>query len=139
VQDDVEVGANTTIDRARFGRTVIGQGTKIDNLVQIAHNVQIGKHCLVISQVGIAGSSKLGDYVVVAAQSGVGGHVKVGAKAILSARTGVTADLEGGKSYGGNPAHGLRDELRSRAHLRQLPKLVERVKALEKKGAQVEG
>jgi UDP-3-O-[3-hydroxymyristoyl] glucosamine N-acyltransferase len=139
VQDDVEIGANTTIDRARFGRTVIGQGTKIDNLVQIAHNVQIGKHCLVISQVGIAGSARLCDYVVVAAQSGVGGHVKVGAKAILSARTGVTTDLDGGKTYGGIPARPYMEEQRARAHIRQLPKLNERVKALEKKGARVEG
>ncbi|HEY1121633.1 MAG TPA: UDP-3-O-(3-hydroxymyristoyl)glucosamine N-acyltransferase [Haloferula sp.] len=133
VQSDVEVGANSTIDRARFGRTVIGQGTKIDNLVQVAHNVQIGKHCLLVSQVGIAGSAKLGDYVVVAAQSGVAGHVKIGDKAILSARTGVTVDMEGGKTYGGNPARPYMEEQRSRAHVRQLPKLIERVKALEKK------
>ncbi|MCW1884523.1 UDP-3-O-(3-hydroxymyristoyl)glucosamine N-acyltransferase [Luteolibacter flavescens] len=132
VQDDVEIGANTTIDRARFGRTVIGQGTKIDNLVQVAHNVQVGKHCLLVSQSGVAGSSRMGDYVVVAAQSGVAGHVKVGAKAILAARTGVTADVEGGKTYGGNPARPYMDEQRSRALVRQLPKLVERIKALEK-------
>ena len=133
VQDDVEIGANTTIDRARFGRTVIGQGTKVDNLVQIAHNVQIGKHCLLVSQSGVAGSSRTGDYVVIAAQAGVGGHVKIGAKSVLAARAGATADLEGGKTYSGHPARPHMEEQRSRALIRQLPKLAERVKALEKR------
>lgn len=133
VQDDVEVGANSTIDRARFGRTVIGEGTKIDNLVQIGHNVQIGKHCLVVSQTGIAGSSRLENYVVAAAQVGIAGHVTVGSKAVLGARTGVTANLEGGKSYAGNPARPMMEEQRSRAYFKQLPKLAERIKALEKK------
>ncbi|WP_367872180.1 UDP-3-O-(3-hydroxymyristoyl)glucosamine N-acyltransferase [Luteolibacter sp. Populi] len=133
VQDDVEIGANTTIDRARFGRTVIGEGSKIDNLVQIAHNVQIGKHCLVVSQAGIAGSARIGNHVVVAAQAGVGGHVKVGAKSVLAGRAGATADLEGGQTYSGMPARPFMEEQRSRALIRQLPKLVERVKALEKK------
>ena len=132
IQNDVEIGANTTIDRARFGRTVIREGTKIDNLVQIAHNVQIGKHSLIVSQAGIAGSSRTGDYVVVAAQAGVGGHVQIGAKSILAARAGATADLEGGKTYSGHPARPHMEEQRSRALLRQLPKLAERVKALEK-------
>lgn len=135
VQDDVEIGANTTIDRARFGRTVIGQGTKVDNLVQIAHNVQIGKHCLLVSQSGVAGSSRTGDYVVIAAQAGVGGHVKIGAKSVLAARAGATADLEGGKTYSGHPARPHMEEQRSRALIRQLPKLAERVKALEKRDA----
>ncbi len=133
IEDDVEIGANSTVDRARFGRTVIGEGTKIDNLVQIGHNVQIGKHCLLIALTGIAGSSKFGDYVVAAAQVGVAGHVKVGSKAILSARTGVTADLEGGVTYGGNPARPIMEEQRSRAYFKNFPKLVERIKALEKK------
>lgn len=133
VQDDVEIGANTTIDRARFGRTVIGEGTKIDNLVQIAHNVQIGKHCLVVSQAGIAGSARIENYVVVAAQAGVGGHVKIGAKSVLAGRAGATADLEGGQTYSGMPARPFMEEQRARALIRQLPKLVERVKALEKK------
>lgn len=137
IQNDVEIGANTTIDRARFGRTVIGEGTKIDNLVQIAHNVQIGKHCLLVSQVGIAGSARTGDYVVVAAQAGVGGHVNIGTKSILAARAGATADLEGGKTYSGHPARPHMEEQRSRALLRQLPKLAERVKALEKKAGEV--
>ena len=133
IRNDVEVGANTTIDRARFGRTVIGEGSKIDNLVQVAHNVQLGKHCLLVSQSGVAGSARTGDYVVVAAQAGVGGHVKIGAKSVLAGRAGATADLEGGQTYSGMPARPFMEEQRSRAMIRQLPKLAERLKALEKK------
>jgi UDP-3-O-[3-hydroxymyristoyl] glucosamine N-acyltransferase len=136
IQNDVEIGANTTIDRARFGRTVIGEGTKVDNLVQIAHNVQIGKNCLVVSQAGIAGSARIENYVVVAAQAGVGGHVKIGAKAVLAGRAGATADLDGGQTYSGMPARPFMEEQRSRALIRQLPKLVERVKGLEKKAGE---
>ena len=132
--DDVEIGANTTLDRARFGKTVVGEGTKIDNLVQIAHNVVIGNHCLVISQSGIAGSSRLGNYVTVAAQVGIAGHVSVGDKAILGARTGVTSNLEGGLTYLGNPAVPFAQEQKIRALVRRLPKLVEDVRALKKGG-----
>jgi UDP-3-O-[3-hydroxymyristoyl] glucosamine N-acyltransferase len=133
IANDVEIGANTTIDRARFGKTVIGEGTKIDNLVQIGHNVVIGKHCLIISQTGISGSSHLGDYVTCAGQVGIAGHVKIGSKAVLSARTGVTADLAGGIVYSGKPAQAMREEMKAQAHLRRLPKLIARVKALEDK------
>lgn len=132
ISDDVEIGANTTIDRARFGKTQIGEGTKIDNLVMIGHNVVIGKHCLIVGQAGVAGSSKLGDYVTAAAQVGIGGHVVIGAKALLTARTGVTASIPGGETYAGKPAQPLREELKFQAHVRRLPKLTERVKALEK-------
>jgi UDP-3-O-[3-hydroxymyristoyl] glucosamine N-acyltransferase len=132
IGDDVEIGANTTIDRARFGRTVIGEGSKIDNLVQVAHNVQLGKHCLLVSQCGVAGSARTGDHVVVAAQAGVGGHVKIGARSVLAGRAGATADLEGGQTYSGMPARPFMEEQRARALIRQLPKLVDRVKALEK-------
>lgn len=131
IHDDVEIGANTTIDRARFGKTIIGEGSKIDNLVQIGHNVVIGKHCLIISQTGISGSSHLGDYVTCAGQVGVGGHVKVGSKAILSARTAVTANLPGDEVYAGKPAQPMREEMKNQAQLRRLPKLLARVKALE--------
>lgn len=133
IEDDVEVGANTTIDRARFGRTLIGEGSKIDNLVQVAHNVQLGKHCLLVSQCGLAGSSRAGDHVVVAAQAGIGGHVKIGAKSVLAGRAGATADLEGGQTYSGMPARPFMEEQRSRALIRKLPQMVERLKALEKK------
>lgn len=132
IGDAVEIGSNTTIDRARFGKTVIGEGTKIDNLVQIGHNVVVGKHCLIISQCGLAGSCEIEDYVTVAAQSGIAGHVTVGAKAILAGRTGVTTDLPGGVVYSGKPALPMRDETKLQAHVRRLPKLVARVKALEK-------
>ncbi len=131
IQNDVEIGANTTIDRARFGKTVIGEGTKIDNLVQIGHNVVIGKHCLIISQSGIAGSSKVEDYVTIAAQVGVVGHVTVGEKAILTARTGVTTSIPGGETYSGKPALPIREDTKLQAHARRLPNLLARVKALE--------
>ncbi len=134
IANDVEIGANTTIDRARFGKTVIGEGTKIDNLVQIAHNVVIGKHCLIVALTGISGSTHLGDFVTAAGQVGIGGHVTIGDRAVLTARTGVSASIAGGEIYGGKPAQALRNELKQQAHLRRLPKLVERVKALEKAG-----
>jgi len=132
IGDDVEIGSNTTIDRARFGKTQIGEGTKIDNLVQIGHNVIVGKHCLIISQCGLAGSCRIEDYVTVAAQSGIGGHVTVGEKAILAARTGVTTNLPGGIVYSGKPALPMKEDTKLQAHVRRLPKLLERIKALEK-------
>jgi UDP-3-O-[3-hydroxymyristoyl] glucosamine N-acyltransferase len=131
IGDDVEIGANTTIDRARFGKTVVGEGTKIDNLVQIAHNVVIGKHCLIISQTGLAGSSKLEDYVTIAAQSGVAGHVTIGTKAILAARSGVTTNLGGDEIYAGYPAIPIKEDTKNKALVRRLPKLVDRLKKLE--------
>jgi UDP-3-O-[3-hydroxymyristoyl] glucosamine N-acyltransferase len=131
IGDDVEVGSNTTIDRARFGKTLIGEGTKIDNLVQIGHNCIIGKHCLIISLTGISGSVHLGDYVTVAGQVGIAGHVTIGDKATLTARTGVTTSLLGGEVYSGRPAVPFREAMKLRVHLRHLPKLVERVKTIE--------
>jgi UDP-3-O-[3-hydroxymyristoyl] glucosamine N-acyltransferase len=131
IGSDVEIGANTTIDRARFGKTVIGEGTKIDNLVQIGHNVVIGKHCLIVALTGISGSTRLGDYVTAAGQVGIAGHVTIGDKATLAARTGVTTSLPGGEVYAGRPAAPFREEMKLRAQVRRLPKLVERVKALE--------
>ena len=131
IGDDVEIGANTTIDRARFGKTLIGEGSKIDNLVQIGHNCVIGKHCLIISQTGISGSSQLGDYVTAAGQVGIAGHVTIGSKAVLSGRTGVTASLPGDEVYAGKPALPIREEMKLQALVRRLPKLVARVKALE--------
>ncbi len=132
IGDDVEIGSNTTIDRARFGKTVIGEGTKIDNLVQIGHNVIIGKHCLIVSQCGLAGSCCIEDYVTVAAQSGIAGHVTVGANTILAGRAGVTTNLAGGMAYAGKPAIPMKEDTKLQAHVRRLPKLLERVKALEK-------
>lgn len=131
IGDDVEIGANTTIDRARFGKTMIGEGTKIDNLVQIGHNCVIGKHCLIVSLTGISGSTQVGDYVTFAGQTGTVGHIKIGDKITLAGRSGVTTDLTEPGVYGGNPAIPLREDMKLRALARRLPKLVEKIKALE--------
>ncbi|NJR43659.1 MAG: UDP-3-O-(3-hydroxymyristoyl)glucosamine N-acyltransferase [Akkermansiaceae bacterium] len=131
IHDDVEIGANTTVDRARFGKTIIGEGTKIDNLVQIGHNCEIGKHCLIVAHTGISGSSKLLDYVTIGGQAGVAGHVTIGEKAMIAARSGVTTNLPGNIIYAGKPAVPIKEEMKSQAHVRRLPKLIERVKALE--------
>jgi UDP-3-O-[3-hydroxymyristoyl] glucosamine N-acyltransferase len=132
IEDDVEVGANTTIDRARFGKTIIGEGTKIDNLVQIGHNVVIGKHTLIVALTGISGSTKIGNYVTMGGQVGTAGHITIGDKAMLAARTGVSTSIPGGQTYSGNPARPYNEEMRRRAMVRRLPKLVERVEAIEK-------
>ena len=131
IDNDVEVGAGTTIDRARFGRTWIGEGTKIDNLVQIGHNVVIGKHCIIVACVAIAGSAVIEDYVVIAAQCGIAGHVTVGAQSTLGARSGVTKDLAARESYLGFPAGPAKEERRRIASVNRLPQLMERVKHLE--------
>jgi UDP-3-O-[3-hydroxymyristoyl] glucosamine N-acyltransferase len=132
IHDDVEIGANVTIDRGALGPTTIGRGTKIDNLVQIAHNVTIGEHCLVIAQVGIAGSTKIGNYVTLAGQVGVAGHLHIGDKAIVAAQSGVMNDVpEGGKWFGA-PAQPDRQAKRQLIALQQLPDLIRRVRELEK-------
>jgi len=133
IGDDVEVGANTSIDRARFGKTVIGEGTKIDNLVQIGHNCVIGKHCLIVAQCGISGSSKIGNYVTIAGQAGVAGHVTIGDQAIITARAGVTTDLAGKEVYAGRPAVPIKQDTKARAMVRRLPKMVDKLKAIEKR------
>jgi UDP-3-O-[3-hydroxymyristoyl] glucosamine N-acyltransferase len=134
IDNDVEIGANSTVDRARFGRTWIGEGTKIDNQVQIAHNVIIGKHCIVVAGVGIAGSAQIGDYVVIAAQAGVAGHLEVGSGCTIGARSGVTKSLPPGRAtYLGFPAAPAAEERRRLAASRQVPDLIRRVKKLEQK------
>ena len=133
IDDDVEIGANTTIDRARFGKTHIGEGTKIDNLVQIGHNVIVGKHCLIIALTGIAGSSQIGDHVTMGGQCGVTGHLKIGDHSILAARAGVSNSIAGNQVYSGRPAIPIREDMKYQALIRRLPKLVARVKALEEK------
>ena len=138
IEDNVEIGANTTIDRARFGKTVIGEGSKIDNLVQIAHNVRIGKHCLIVAQSGLAGSSSLGNYVTLAGQAGVGGHIKVHDQAVLTAKTVAFKDLKGGEVYMGMPARPLREEQKKLAHIARLPKLAQEVKNLRARLDQLE-
>lgn len=133
IHDDVEIGANTTVDRARFGKTIIGEGTKIDNLVQIGHNCVIGKHCLIVAQCGISGSAILGDYVTMAGQAGAAGHIRIGDRSLIAGRAGVTTDLAGGEAYAGYPAVPAAEDTKSRAMARRLPKIVERIKALEKR------
>lgn len=133
LEDDVEIGSNSCIDRARFGSTVIGEGTKIDNLVQIAHNVKIGKHCLIVSQSGVAGSSKLGDHVTIAAQAGVAGHLEIGDHVVLAGRAGATKSIASPGAYMGMPARPMVKEQRKMASLARVPKLLAEVRSLKKK------
>ncbi len=131
IDDDVEIGANTAIDRARFGRTWIGAGTKIDNLVHIAHNVVIGPHSLLAGQAGVSGSTRLGGYVTLAGQVGVVGHVEIGDGAIVAAQSGVSKSLPARAVVFGSPAVPMREAKEQIACTRRLPKLYVRVKKLE--------
>jgi UDP-3-O-[3-hydroxymyristoyl] glucosamine N-acyltransferase len=132
IEDDVEIGAGTTIDRAALGETVIGEGTKIDNLVQIGHNVRIGKHCLLVAQVGIAGSTKLGNYVVVAGQSGFAGHLEIGDGVQVAAKSAVLKDVQSNTKVMGSPAIGFGEFSRREVWLRRLPELARKVTQLER-------
>lgn len=133
IDDDAEIGANTTIDRGRFGKTHIGEGVKIDNLVQIAHNVIIGPHSVIVSQTGISGSTTLGRYVTLAGQVGLAGHITVGDQAIVTAQSGVTKDIPAKAVLSGRHALPAREALKIEALMRQLPALVQRLKDLEDK------
>lgn len=135
IDDDVEIGANTTIDRARFGRTWIGAGTKIDNLVQIAHNVVIGQHCIVCAQVGISGSTRLGNYVVLGGQAGVIGHIELGDRVQAGAQSGISKSHPPGTVLWGSPAAPLRETMQQFARVARLGKLAERVRRLEQGSA----
>ena len=129
--DDVEIGAGTCVDRAQTGVTSIGTGTKIDNLCQIGHNCRIGEHCAIAALTGLAGSTTLGDYVQVGGQVGFGGHLTVGSRAIVAGRAEVWGDIAAGITVSGAPARPHRENLLAQAYLRRLPKLTERVEALE--------
>jgi UDP-3-O-[3-hydroxymyristoyl] glucosamine N-acyltransferase len=131
VGDDVELGANTTLDRARFSQTRVGEGTKIDNLVQVGHNVVIGRHCLICAQAGIAGSTVLEDYVVLGGQVGLAGHLTVGKGAKIAAQSGVPADVPAGESLFGSPALPVMLEKRLHVLRQRLPELFKRVDALD--------
>ena len=138
IHDDVEIGANTAIDRGALGATVIGQGTKIDNLVHIAHNVVLGRHCLVMGQVGFAGSTQLGDYCVIASQSGIAGHLKLGHQATVGAKSGVMRDIPDKGTVLGIPAAPDKQAKRQMIALQQLPELIRRTRELEKQVAELQ-
>ena len=131
IGDDVEIGANSTIDRATLGNTVIKRGTKIGNLVHVAHNVTIGEHCFLIAQVGIAGSCTLGNYVVLAGQVGLADHIRIGDRAMVSAQSGVIKDIEPGQVMGGYYAMPQREWLKVQALIPKLPELKKKVSDLE--------
>lgn len=139
IDDDVEIGANTTIDRAALGKTWIKRGTKIDNLVQIAHNVVVGEDTLVISQVGIAGSVEVGNNVILAGQVGVAGHIKIGDRVVVGAKSGVADSLNEGAVVSGTPTIPHREWLRASACYGRLPDLVKEVRKLKERMAVLEG
>jgi UDP-3-O-[3-hydroxymyristoyl] glucosamine N-acyltransferase len=139
IGDDVEIGSNVSVDRGALGATVIGKGTKIDNLVQIAHNVEIGEHCLIVAQVGIAGSAKLGNYVVLAGQVGIGGHLKLGNQVTVGAQSGVMTDIPDGGKWLGAPARPDREFKRQVIAIQRLPDLLKRIAEWERKlGGKIE-
>jgi UDP-3-O-[3-hydroxymyristoyl] glucosamine N-acyltransferase len=119
IHDDVEIGANVTIDRAALGATVIGRGTKIDNLVQIGHNCMIGRHCILVSQCGISGSVTIGDYAVLGGKVGVADHITIGEGAMIAAKSGVMSDIPAGEKWMGYPAMRSREFLRGIAASRK--------------------
>lgn len=138
VDDDVEIGANSTVDRARFGRTRIGAGTKIDNLVQIGHNVTLGKHCIIVAGSAIAGSARIGDHVTMAAQVGIAGHIEIGSFVVLGGRSGVTKSVPSGTPnkpvvYSGFPAAPVAQAHKEMVYPRRVPGILKRLKALEEK------
>jgi len=132
IGDDVEIGANAAIDRGALGSTIIGQGTKIDNLVHVAHNVVIGRHCLIMGQVGFAGSTQLGDYCVIASQSGISGHLKLGNQATVGAKSGVMRDIPDRGTVLGIPAMPDKQAKRQWIGVQQLPEMIRRLRELEK-------
>ena len=139
VEDDVEIGANTTIDRGRFGSTRVGRGAKIDNLVHLAHNVVVGPGAMIVAQVGIAGSTRVGARAILAGQAGINGHIEIGAGARIAAQAGVFGDVPAGADYLGWPARPRAEALRRYAHVERLPQLQERVQALERRIQELEG
>ncbi len=142
IEDDVELGANVTVDRATFGKTIIRRGTKVDNLVQIAHNVEVGEHNILVSQVGVAGSSKTGHHVMIGGQAGISDHVTIGDLAMIAARSGLNRDVPAKEVVAGTPALPRMDWLKAMAIVAKLPELrqqirdmEDRLKALESKAA----
>ncbi len=138
IGNEVEIGANVTIDRGSIGSTIIGEGCKIDNLVHIAHNVKIGRHSLIIAQVGVAGSAQIGDYVTLAGQAGVVGHVHIGSNSTVAARSVVTGDLPENSFVMGFPAKPHKEEKKIKAALRKLPELIKTIKNMKKSLSDIE-
>ena len=132
IEDDVEIGANVTIDRAALGVTRIGRGSKIDNLVQIGHNVDIGKNCIIVGQVGISGSTRVGNDTILAGQVGLVGHIKIGNRVVIGAQSGVTKDVPDGTTIFGCPAREIHETKRIEAHLSRLDLYVQRLKEVER-------
>lgn len=139
LEDDVDVGANATIDRARFGTTRIGRGVKLDNLVHVGHNVTIGDHALVVAQAGISGSARIGPGAILGGQAGINGHIEIGAGARVAAQAGVFGDVPPGEDWLGFPARPRAEALKTLAQTQRLPKLVERVRELERRLAELAG
>ena len=131
IENNVEIGSNTTIDRATIGSTIIRSGVKLDNLIQIAHNVEIGNSTVIAAQTGISGSTKIGKEVMIGGQVGIVGHIQIGDRAKINAQSGVSKSIETGKAVTGSPAHDYTAALRSQAINRKLPELEKRVKELE--------
>ena len=137
IGDDVEIGANAAIDRGALGATVIGRGTKIDNLVHVAHNVVMGRHCLIMGQAGFAGSTHLGDYCVIASQAGIAGHLKIGVQAMVGAKSGVMRDVPDGGRVLGLPAAPDKQAKRQMIAVQQLPDMIHRLRELEQQVEQL--
>ncbi len=136
IHDDVEIGANVTVDRGALGATTIGKGTKIDNLVQIAHNVIIGEHCIIVAQTAIAGSTTIGNYVTIAGQAGIAGHLKIGDRAVIAGKSGIMENVAVGEKWFGSPiAWPDREMKRQLLAVKRLPELLRRVTALEKRSS----
>lgn len=133
IEDNVDVGAGTTIDRATLGSTIIRRGVKLDNQIQIAHNVEIGEHTAIAAQTGIAGSTKIGKYCLIGGQVGIAGHLTIGNKVRIQAQSGIGRNVKDGEAIQGSPALGYSDYNKSYVHFKNLPKIVDKVYKLEKK------
>jgi len=131
IEDDVEIGANSTIDRATLGSTVISAGTKLDNLVQIGHNVTVGDNTIIVSQTGIAGSTEIGKHVTISGQVGISGHLKIGDNAVLAAQSGISKDIEEGAIVFGSPALPIMRQKRIDVSLRHLPDMIKKLHSME--------
>lgn len=138
IGDDVEIGACTCIDNATLGSTKVARGTKVDNLVHLGHNVEIGEDCFIIAQTGIAGSTKAGNHVIFAGQTGCTGHITIGDNAVFAGKTGITGNIKGGQVYAGFPARPHMEWSRTQVYLKHLPEMAKTIKALEKKIAELE-